>query len=41
MDVGMVPLTGTTNPEHMRADLAVDEIRLTPDEVRLIERIEG
>jgi diketogulonate reductase-like aldo/keto reductase len=38
LDVGMMPLTGTTNPEHMRDDLAVFDFRLEPEE---IERIEG
>jgi diketogulonate reductase-like aldo/keto reductase len=39
LDVGMVPLTGTTDPDHMRADLGVFDFRLDPDEVALIERI--
>ena len=38
LDVGMVPLTGTTDPSHMRADLEVLDFRLGPEEV---ERIEG
>jgi len=38
LDVGMLPLTGTTNPDHMRADLDVLAFCLTPDEV---DRIEG
>jgi diketogulonate reductase-like aldo/keto reductase len=38
LDVGMVPLTGTTNAEHMRADLEVFDFHLEPKE---IERIEG
>jgi len=38
LDVGMVPLTGTTNAEHMRADFEVFDFRLEPEEV---ERIEG
>jgi diketogulonate reductase-like aldo/keto reductase len=38
LDVGMLPLTGTTNPDHMRADLDVLDFCLTPDEV---DRIEG
>jgi diketogulonate reductase-like aldo/keto reductase len=41
MQVGMVPLTGTTNLQHMQEDLAVYDIELTPAEVDLIERIEG
>jgi diketogulonate reductase-like aldo/keto reductase len=38
LDVGMVPLTGTTDAGHMRADLDVFDFRLEPQEV---ERIEG
>jgi diketogulonate reductase-like aldo/keto reductase len=38
LDVGMVPLTGTTDAGHMRADLDVFRFRLEPEEV---ERIEG
>ena len=37
LDVGMVPLTGTTSAEHMRADLDVFDFRLEPEEVRQIE----
>jgi diketogulonate reductase-like aldo/keto reductase len=39
LDVGMVPLTGTTDPEHMRADLDVFSFRLEPDEVEQVERL--
>ena len=38
LDVGMMPLTGTTDADHMRADLEVFDFRLAPEEV---ERIEG
>ena len=38
LDVGMIPLTGTTDAEHMQADLAVFDFRL---EQEVIERIEG
>jgi diketogulonate reductase-like aldo/keto reductase len=38
LDIGMVPLTGTTDAGHMRADLEVFDFRLGPEEV---ERIEG
>jgi diketogulonate reductase-like aldo/keto reductase len=38
LDVGMIPLTGTTDAAHMRADLDVFDFRLEPDEV---DRIEG
>jgi diketogulonate reductase-like aldo/keto reductase len=40
LEVGMIPLTGTTDPDHMRADLAVFDFALDPDEVQRIERIE-
>jgi diketogulonate reductase-like aldo/keto reductase len=39
--VGMLPLTGTTDPEHMRQDLASRDLRLDPDEVRQIEAVSG
>jgi diketogulonate reductase-like aldo/keto reductase len=39
LDVGMVPLTGTTNPEHMRADLEVFDFCLEIKEVETIERL--
>lgn len=39
--VGMLPLTGTTNEAHMREDLAVDRFDLTPDEVAWLESIAG
>ena len=41
MQVGMVPLTGTTSEQHMREDLGVYEIELTDDEVNIIESIAG
>jgi diketogulonate reductase-like aldo/keto reductase len=37
LDVGMMPLTGTSNAEHMRADLAVFDFRLEAEEIALIE----
>ena len=37
--VGMIALTGTTNSEHMRADLEVFRIELDPDEVEAIQHI--
>ena len=37
--VGMLPLTGTTDPAHMREDLAIDDFSLTADQVRVIERL--
>jgi diketogulonate reductase-like aldo/keto reductase len=41
LDAGMVPLTGTTNPEHVRMDLEVFDFRLAPEEVERIERLAG
>jgi diketogulonate reductase-like aldo/keto reductase len=37
--VGMLPLTGTTNPEHMRDDLDCFKFELTQDEISSIEHI--
>ncbi|HKB06172.1 MAG TPA: aldo/keto reductase [Gemmataceae bacterium] len=39
LDVGMVPLTGTTNPDHMREDLEAFDFRLDPPEVEVIEHL--
>lgn len=39
LDVGMVPLTGTTNAGHMKSDLDVFDFRLDPEEVGRIERL--
>ncbi len=39
--VGMLPLTGTSNPEHMRLDLASTEFELRPEEIAAIERVSG
>jgi diketogulonate reductase-like aldo/keto reductase len=39
LDVGMMALTGTTDPGHMRADLDVLDFRLDPDDVERIERM--
>jgi diketogulonate reductase-like aldo/keto reductase len=41
LDVGMIPLTGTTDAAHMREDLDVFRFQLEPDEVALIERVVG
>jgi diketogulonate reductase-like aldo/keto reductase len=40
-DVGMVPLTGTTDAGHMRSDLEVFDFRLAPEEVEEIEDLAG
>lgn len=37
--VGMLPLTGTTNPQHMNEDLQSNRFTLLPEEVRQIETI--
>jgi diketogulonate reductase-like aldo/keto reductase len=39
LDVGMIALTGTTDADHMRADLDVFDFRLQPEEIALIETI--
>jgi diketogulonate reductase-like aldo/keto reductase len=39
--VGMLPLTGTTDPEHMKQDLASLELELSEDEVAAIESLAG
>jgi diketogulonate reductase-like aldo/keto reductase len=39
LDVGILPLTGTTVADHMRADLDVFEFRLEPEEVQRIEHL--
>ncbi|HNW33795.1 MAG TPA: aldo/keto reductase [Candidatus Ozemobacteraceae bacterium] len=38
-ELGIIPLSGTTSLTHMRADLDLDDIRLTPDDIDLIENI--
>jgi aryl-alcohol dehydrogenase-like predicted oxidoreductase len=35
----MLPLTGTTNQQHMTEDLAAERISLSADEVQHIETI--
>ena len=39
MQMGILPLTGTTKPEHMRQDLDVHDFELTAEELRRIETI--
>src|SRR6185436_1274478 len=36
-EVGMLPLTGTRSPQHMREDLAIDRFELDPAEVAIID----
>ena len=39
--VGMLPLTGTSNAEHMKQDLASCDMTLAPDAVQTIEALAG
>ncbi len=39
MQIGMLPLTGTTNQQHMKDDLACEQFTLTADDLTLIESI--
>jgi len=39
LQVGMLPLTGTTDPQHMSEDLAAARITLSADEVERIETL--
>lgn len=41
LQIGMICLTGTTDPDHMRDDLAVYDFELSTDEVRAIEGVSG
>ena len=39
IQIGMLPLTGTTDPAHMREDLGALDFTLSEDEVALVETI--
>ena len=39
MQIGMLPLTGTTNPQHMKDDLQAEQLTLTTEEIQRIETI--
>lgn len=39
VEVGMLPLTGTTDPNHMKQDLAITDFELRAEEVSTIEQI--
>ena len=39
MQIGILPLTGTTSERHMKEDLEALNLELTPDETKLIETI--
>jgi diketogulonate reductase-like aldo/keto reductase len=39
IQVGMLPLTGTKNPQHMKEDLQAEQLTLTAEDMQLIETI--
>ena len=39
MQIGMLPLTGTTNPQHMKEDLHAEQLTLTDEDMQVIETI--
>ena len=39
LDAGMIPLTGTTDPDHMQADLDIFDFQLEPAEVDRVEEL--
>jgi len=39
MQIGMLPLTGTTNPQHMKEDLQAEQLSLSTEEIQRIETI--
>ena len=41
LQLGMIPLTGTTSQRHMLADLACFDFELEPAEMKAIERVAG
>lgn len=41
MHIGILPLTGSTDRDHLRADLSVYALTLTAEEVHLIEALRG
>jgi diketogulonate reductase-like aldo/keto reductase len=41
LQAGMLPLTGTTDPAHMKEDLAALDFELAPEDVAAIEAIAG
>jgi diketogulonate reductase-like aldo/keto reductase len=41
MQARMIPLTGTSDEQHMKQDLSVDRIELSDDEVNFIESVAG
>ena len=41
IEVGMLPLTGSSDAAHLREDLACVEIELSAEEIDVIDRIGG
>ena len=39
MQIGMLPLTGTTNQQHMKDDLQAEQLTLTDEDMQVIETI--
>lgn len=39
MQIGMLPLTGTTSQQHMREDLEAEQLTISPEEIGRIEMI--
>jgi diketogulonate reductase-like aldo/keto reductase len=39
IQIGMLPLTGTTNPQHMKDDLQAEQLTLTAEDMQVIETI--
>jgi diketogulonate reductase-like aldo/keto reductase len=39
MQIGMLPLTGTTNQQHMKEDLQAEQLTLTAEDMQVIEMI--
>lgn len=39
VDIGMLPLTGTSNANHMQTDVDIFDFHLDPDEVTLLEEL--
>jgi diketogulonate reductase-like aldo/keto reductase len=39
MQIGMLPLTGTTNQQHMKEDLQAEQLALTAEDMQVIETI--
>jgi diketogulonate reductase-like aldo/keto reductase len=39
MQIGMLPLTGTTSERHMKEDLQAEQIELSSEEIQRIETI--